>query len=298
MLNEPGAELPNKGPLITAITLGVALLGAIGAAGYLGWVGNKAKVEISELEGEVAALQQKLEEQSQDHQQEFATMVATHQADFDRVNKEWTAQMNRQKQQQDQQLQLSLNTISQIVNESGQTLKVMETLESKIRSGKELQEAEVEQLKAVANGLGYLQQQYEKPIHEFRELEAFLSQQLEAQAVEPEMRGKFFRKMFSNEWEEQMQEYYRDQGRIAAIDLARTKVASAYDRAQGEMAKVKKGYDEYIQNLNQIIEEKGANTEALESFFDVSSEILKIHQRVMSIKPDVGTPPANLDRPQ
>lgn len=275
--------------------MGLGLLAAIGTAGYLGVDGSKAKDQVAALESEVAALTKQLEDETKDHQREFATMVATHQAEIDRLNKEWTAQAEKQKQQQDQQLQLSLDTISQIVNESGQTLKVMEQLESKIRDGKELQAEELEQLKAVANGLTYLQQQYEKPIHEFRELEAYLSQQLEAQALEPEMRGKFFRRMFSNEWKEQMEEYYRDQGRIEAVDGARQQVASAYDRAQKQMASLKKGTDEYLAGLTKIIEEKGTNTEALDSFFEVSQEILQIHQRVMAIKPVTATEPSSTE---
>ena len=223
-----------RGPILTAVFLGLGLLASIGVAGYLGWDNSKVKKQVSELEAEVAGLNEKLEKQAQDHQREFATMVATHQAEIDRVNKEWTAQMDRAKEMQDQQLQMSLDTISQIVNESGQTLKVMESLESKIKNGKELQDAEVKQLKAVASGLAYLQQQYEKPIHEFKELESYLSQQLEAQAVEPSERRGLFRRMFGDneEWREQMQAYYRDQGRIEAVDAARTQVANAYGRAQ------------------------------------------------------------------
>ncbi len=298
MLNEPGADAPNRGFLVTAISMGLGLLAAIGTAGYLGVDGSKAKTAAAELEAEVAELTKKLEEETEDHQRQFATMVATHQAEIDRLNREWTNQVEQQKQQQDQQLQLSLDTISQIVNESGQTLKVMEQLESKIRDGKKLQAAEVEQLKAVANGLSYLQQQYEKPIHEFRELEAYLSKQLEAQAVEPEMRGKFLRRMFSTEWKEQMQEYYRDQGRIEAVDGARKQVASAYGRAQKQMASLKKGTDDYLAGLNKLIDEQGANTEALDSFFEVSQEILKIHQRVMAIQPvTAADPPSNTVRP-
>ncbi len=294
----PESTSQNRGGQIAAIVLGIALLLAVGAAGYLGWKDSQARQRIGELEGEIAGLKQKMEQQAQARQEEFATMVSTHQAEIERINREWTAQMDRQKQNHEQQLQLSLDAIGEIVNESGETLKVMDTLESKIREGKELQEAEIHRLKAVANGLAYLHQQYEKPIHEFRELESYLSRQLEAQTLEPAQRGKFFRRMFSNEWRDQMQEYYRDQGRISAIESTRKQVAAAYGRAQGEMARLKVGYDQYLANLNQLIDEKGADTKALDSFFDVSKEILSIHQRVMAIKPAT-TPqtPPTLVRP-
>ena len=240
------------------------------------------------MKEEIASLSQQLVEKQED----MKSLISEHNAELDRLNADWETRLANQQSEQEAKLQKSYETIAKIVNNSGETMSHMKDLEEKMKSGKELHQEEIEQLKAVGQGLAYLHKQYEKPLYEFQELDSYLSKQLQVQVSRPSEKTQLFKQLFNKQYrnnkQSQWEAYYRDRGRISGVKSARDKVATAYASAQSQMGAIKLDTDKYLANLDAIVANKEANTALLESFFEVSNEVLKVHQSVMDVK--VGTP--------
>ena len=277
---------PRQGPDPVLIGLAAALVILLASAGYLVWNNGVVKREASDLKEQIASLTQQLAEKDED----MRGLIADHNAELDRVNDDWKGRFDTYQEEQAAKLQKSYEMIAQIVNNSSETLHHMKTLENKVKSGKQLHEEEIEQLKAVGQGLAYLHSQYEKPLYEFQELDTFLSKQLQVQVDRPDDKVKLFKELFSKKYREakdaEWAAYYQDRGRISGVKTARDRVATAYARAQSQMGAIKLDADQYLATLDDIIEGKEANAELLESFFDISNEVLKVHQSVMDVSDD------------
>jgi len=286
---------PRSGPDPILIALSVALVLVLGGLAFMGFSANKAKSETAQLKERVASLSQQLDAKDADMQ----AMIADHQAEIERVNSEWATKMDQTVQASQERLQETYATISSIVNDSGYTMQYMKELEGKVKSGKQLQEEEIAKLRAMAGGLSYLHTQYEKPIHEFRELDEYISKQMQMDRVPEAERGPLLKRIFSKnareEYRDQVAAYYQDQGRLDAFEDTHTRLSAAYQRAQSEMAQVRLDSNKYLKDLETLLADKEANIESVESFFDVSEKILQIHQRVMNIDlPEPMEPPTQV----
>ena len=145
------------------ITLSILLAAALGGAGYLFHLKSVAEGESQRHMTQIDVLSEQLSQSKQNAESDMANMIATHQIEIERLNTEWKAQVEHQKLAGEEQVKRSFAAVNQIVNQSGETLKTIALLEQKVKEGKALQESEIEDLKAFANGLSYLHQQYEKP---------------------------------------------------------------------------------------------------------------------------------------
>ena len=180
--------------------------------------------------------------------------------------------------------------MDEIVYDSRKTLEYVGTIEDKLKTGKALDEKESQQIQSVVAGISFLHQQYEKPIHEFRELERFLAEQLAVPAsIPPKERYGLMKRMFKNEeFKAEEASFYREEGQRAAFDKARTKVSEAYSRAQSQMKALKLDSNKFLNDLDNIVASNNASVDEVNDFFAKSKEILKIHDKIMNLEPESG----------
>ncbi len=290
-------EKKKGGAMMAGLWLAVLL--SLGLSAYFAWEFASSKDVIQQLRADNANLEDQLRASREQAKRDEAALLASHRDELDRINGEWEQRVARLESEHEADMRRSAERMSQVVaqvvTDSGTTLDYIKDLQSKVRAGSRLQENEIQELTAVANGLAYLHKQYEKPIHEFKELETFLERQLQVpSSVPPEERARLFRRLFSRDYREQRQEqlesYYRDQGRREAMEVAKTKVEQAYAQAQSQMQTIGVSNQEFLDQLDAIIVGKGANREVMDSFFEVSEQILQIHQGIMDLQIDPATP--------
>lgn len=268
---------------IVMVLLLVAVLCGAGVLGYF-WTQEKAKITKlgEELAVQVAQVKE-LEQQKAD----LGTALDEQRNEIDRIKKEWSDQVAKLKQEQQKRMERTYAKMNGIVYDSRKTLAYINTLEDKLKAGESLNEKEAKDLDAIISGLVVLHEQYKKPIHEFSELEAFLSEQLQLQgAVPPNRKLSFFKRIFSKDYRKAEESFIRDQGRREAFESARAKVVQAYDQAQAEMDKVSLSSAKYLDQLQQIVGSNKAASSEVADFFEKSKEILKIHDKIMSIEPE------------
>lgn len=288
---------PRTGPDPVMITLSVALGLVLVGLAFLGFANQRAKSDALQMQQQIASLTQQLEAKESD----MAALIADQEAEKKRIEKEWTERFETAQAANQAQLEKTYSTISAIVNESGGTMQQMKLLEQKVKDGKQLQQQEIAQMKALANGLAYLHKQYEKPISEFRELDEYLTAQMQMDRVPPAERGALLKRIFSKEYRddhrEQVAAYYKDQGRLDALEDTQVRVSAAYQNAQSAMGQIRLNTDKYLQDLNRIVDTKEANVDAVDSFFEVSQKILQVHQNMMNLEVPVQVEEPNPPRP-
>ncbi|MEO0446907.1 MAG: hypothetical protein AAF191_12610, partial [Verrucomicrobiota bacterium] len=160
-------------------------------------------------------------------------------------------------------------------------------------------------LRVVAKGLTYLQSQYEKPLSEFRELEGYLAQKVEDSAVSADpgdVRFERVRRMFVPGFREQLDAkqsaFDQEMGMRQAYVDAQQAVTNSYTSAQEEMSAIRSRFGKEVGQLDQLIASHQDNTTAMTSFFEVSSELLQIHQKVMDVDlTGSGVEPVDLKEP-
>ena len=275
-------------PLIFTL---IALILALAGCGVLAYFWSQAKADAAKVDNELekqVAVGKELEQQKTD----LGTALDEQRNEIDRINKEWAGQVARIKKEHQRRMERTYAQMNGIVHDTRKTLEYIGTLEDKLKAGESLNEKETKDLDAIVSGLVVLHQQYQKPIHEFRELEAFLSEQLQLQgAVPPDRKLSFFKRIFSKDYRLAEEAFIRDQGRREAFERARVKVVEAYDRAQAEMDKVSLDAGQYLDQLDKILVSNKAASAEVAEFFEKSKEILKIHDKIMSIEPEKGTKP-------
>ena len=144
------------------------------------------------------------------------------------------------------------------------------------------------------NGLAFLHQQYGKPLNEFRELDRYFTSQLSslpADAIDPLETTPLGKRLFKNkEFKEDRAEYFEQQGRRSALVEAKSAVADAYASAQQEMAEISLDINQYLAQLQKVVDSNNASAAEVDEFFETSKVILKIHDKIMSLEPPA--PPA------
>ena len=266
---------------VMLIALVLAVLGCVALA----YTWSQAKAESAKLSRELEVNKTATGKLNQE-KLDLGKALDEQRNEIDRLNKEWSDQIAKLKKDHQHHLERTYAKMNGIVHDTRKTIEYIGTLEDKLKSGGSLDEKEAKDLDAIISGLVVLHQQYQKPIHEFRELEAFLSDQLQLQgAVPPNRKLSFFKRIFSKDYRKAEESFLRDQGRREAFESARTKVVEAYARAQTEMDKVSIDAGQYLDQLDKIVGSNKASTADLAEFFEKSKEILKIHDKIMSIEP-------------
>jgi hypothetical protein len=287
-MNDEPIESSGRGgtvALALSILVNLVLLGG----GYVLYKGKTdAETRAVNVQAEMAA--QKIAQQQ--HVAELETNFAD---EMRQVNEEWTARLAEIETSHQRRIAGIYDQVNKIMYEGDETIKYIDTLETKLRGGQTLAREEIETLQMIGAGLGYLHEQYEKPIGEFRELEQFLSSKLDVPPLPPKEKNKFLARIFSKKFREEEKSYYQDVGRWEAFESARNEVTYAYGRAQQQMAQVKLNTDKYLGDLQNLMNAKELSAQELDDFFASSRKVLNIHQEIMKLQEDQtppSTPPA------
>ena len=266
----------------------VALILAVLGCGALAYTWSQAKAETAKLSSELELLKDENKELDQE-KKDLGSALDEQRNEIDRIKKEWSGQVENLERQHQKKVMRVVAKMNGIIHDTRSTIEYVGSLEGKLKAGESLNEKEAEDLDAIISGLVVLHQQYQQPIHEFRELEAFLSEQLQLQgAVPPNKKLSFFKRIFNKDYRKAEESFLRDQGRREAFETARVKVVEAYSRAQSEMDKVSLDAGQFLDQLDKIVGSNKAASADLAEFFKKSKEILKIHDKIMSIEPEKG----------
>ncbi|MCB1065487.1 MAG: hypothetical protein KDN20_21540, partial [Verrucomicrobiae bacterium] len=106
------------------------------------------------------------------------------------------------------------------------------------------------------------------------------------QMVPPRERYGLLKRVFSKDYKRDQEEFFKDQGQREAFERARSKVQTAYANAQAQMKALSLDSDKFLDQLDAIADSNDAKAADVQEFFDKSKEILKIHDRIMSIEPE------------
>jgi hypothetical protein len=284
MNEEPIERSGRGGTVVLALSILVNLI-LLGAA-YVLYKGR------SDAESRTASVQAELVSLREAHKKQIAELETNFADELRQVNEEWTTRLEEIETSHQRRIAGIYDQVNKIMYESDETLKYIDTLEGKLRGGQTLAKEEIETLQMIGAGLGYLHEQYEKPIGEFRELEQFLTSKLDIPPVPPKEKGKFLARIFSKKFREEEKSYYQDVGRWEAFESARNEVTSAYGRAQQQMAQVKLNTDKYLGDLQNLLIAKEASTQELDEFFASSRKVLNIHQEIIKLQEDQPPPAA------
>jgi len=287
-LEEYGYGKPGRGKTVAIVLLSLLVLAAGGAAGFLGKLWSDEQSKVLTFEQQVKDLSNRVSE-TENKNAELSSLLADKQAETERIVEEWSTQVETLKKQHAEQLQRTYGQMNEIVYDSRKTLAYIGDIETRLRSGQKIDQDEAAKLSGVINGLAFLHQQYGKPLNEFRELDRYFSRQLSSlpeNAVDPLESTPLGQRIFKNkEFKEERAEYFEKQGRRSAIVEAKSAVASAYASAQRQMADISLDINQYLAQLQQIVDSNNANAAEVDTFFATSKEILKIHDKIMSIEP-------------
>ena len=287
-LAEYGYGSGGVGRKIAIVILSVLFVGAAIAAIWLGrlWSESQSNAltmeqQLNDFSGRVSELENK--------NAELSSLLADKQAEMERLREEWISQVETLKDQHQEQLQRTYAQMNEIVYDSRKTLSYIGDIETRLRDGQNLDTKEAAELQSVINGLVFLHEQYKKPLNEFRELNRYFNQQLaqiqagEADPIETTPLGK---RIFQNKkFKEERNQYFENQGRLSALTEARNRVATAYSNAQRQMAGVSLDINQYLAQLESVVDSNERSAEDVTAFFEKSKEILKIHDKILSIEP-------------
>lgn len=230
-------------------------------------------------------LQQTLGEQTERHEQRIQAMTQDFESKLDGLRSD-----------QRKQIADAYKEFENIFEGNRQTIEYINLLEGKMRAGQQLSKNEVEKLTVITTGLGYLQKQYQKPLQEFTELEAYFERQASRQPSvpdKPKATFGFFKRTFSKNYREAEKQYYREEGQRQAFEQAQQEFGRVYASAQQAMQAVNLNADEQVKKLYGLIEEKdNANQTDLAEFFNKARQALRTHQNVLQFEPDTRLPPA------
>jgi hypothetical protein len=275
------------------LALFIAALLASAALGFTLWkqgIDHKAEIErlntahTSALDAKDEQLEKNLAEQTERHEQRVQAL-----------NQDFETKLDSLRSDQRKQIASAYKEFENIFEGNRQTIEYINALEGKVRAGQQLSRNEVEKLTVITTGLGYLQKQYQKPLQEFSELEAYFERQASrpATATEPKKAFGFFRRTFSKSFRENEKQFYREEGERQAFEKAQQEFSRVYTAAQQSMQAVNLNADEQVKKLYSLIEEKdAANQTDLTDFFNKARQALRTHQNVLQFEPDTKLPPA------
>lgn len=273
----------------------VMLLMVMAAAGYFGWRSVAVERQNQKLHEEVDGLMAELEQQNQQASRDKATArqeIDRLQSEISKAQAQWAEQQKewqRREQENRQRMQRSFEALASVVNDSGSALDYLKEMEAKVRKGQTLGSSELDELKVIGKGLAFLQAQYERPLEEFKKMEESIGKELDSHPVSaaPDENKLFLRALFDWKYREKQkadkEALLKEQGRREALEDTQLELAQRYAKAQQEMAAVKKQFGEHVRRLDVVVANEVASAAEMASFFEVSAEVIKIHQRAMNI---------------
>ncbi len=282
------------GGKVTIIVLILLFLAATGAAIFLAknWSDEQSRMLV--IERQLNEASDKLS-QAEVKNGELSSLLADKQAENERIKEEWASQIETLKTQHTGQLQRTYGQLNEIVYDSRKTLAYIGDVETRLRTGQNIDKEEAAKLTSVINGLAFLYEQYKKPMAEFREVDRYISQQLASipESGDPKESTPALQRLFKNkQFKEAQATYNQDKGKKEALIKAKVEVQAAYARAQSQMRSLDFDKNKYLLQLDKIVESNQNSAQDVEDFFNSSKEILKIHDKIMNIKPP--EPPATV----
>ncbi len=226
-----------------------------------------------------AEMERTLAEQRSQNEKSIADLKEAHDKELDDLRKDERRRVTE-----------AFAQFSALVEGSKDTLAILDALEQKVKAGRQVTQEEAEKLAAIATGLSHLQQQYKKPFREFGELESYLSRRASATLTAPDGRFSFWKRVFSRNYREQMDEFHRSEGEKRAFQEASEKFSSAYAAAQRQMAASQVDFDKAMVQLNALVEDKGAKPDDLGDFFTKARKALSAHQKLLDFDPQPQAP--------
>jgi len=276
------------GKTVAIVLLTILLLAVAGVAGFLGKLWSDEQSKALDLEQQVktfTALVNELENKNA----ELSSLLADKQAETERVTQELNARIEDLKKEHAGQLQRTYAQMNEILYDSRSTLQYIGDIETRLRSGQKIDREEAAKLTGVINGLAFLHQQYGKPLNEFRELNRYFAQQLSrlpADQADPRETTPPLKRIFKNqEFKEERDTFLQNQGRRSALVEAQGQFNAAYASAQQQMAAISLDLNQYLAQLQQVVDSNVTSGAEVDEFFEKSKEILKIHDKIMSIEP-------------
>ncbi|NNE90091.1 MAG: hypothetical protein HKN23_00440 [Verrucomicrobiales bacterium] len=281
------------GAKIAIIILSLLVVAAGGAAAMFGTWWSADQKAVLEAETQLKSLNEQIS-QLETARSDLSTQLAEKQAELERIRTESATRIAELEKEHRETVQKTYAQMDEIVYDSRKTLEYIGTIEDKLKTGKALDEEEAGKLRTVVTGLTFLHEQYEKPIHEFRELERFLTDQLNVpRSVPPAERYGLLKRIFKNrEFKAEQASFFQEEGQRQAFVRARTKVSEAYSRAQSQMKSLKLDSSKFLNQLDTIVESNEGQVAEVDDFFEKSKEILKIHDRIMKLEPDQDLQPS------
>jgi hypothetical protein len=270
----------------------LALLGCAGL-GYTLWqTHNEHRAMLERL---AIAHDRALSEKEEQMQQALGEQTERHEQRIQAMTQDFESKLDALRTDQRKQIAAAYKEFENIFEGNRQTIEYINLLEGKVRQGQQLSKNEVEKLTVITTGLGYLQKQYQKPLQEFTELEAYFDRQAARQPTtdKPKTTFGFFKRTFSKNFREAEKQYYREEGQRQAFEQAQQEFGRVYASAQQAMQAVNLNADEQVKKLYGLIEEKdNANQADLAEFFNKARQALRTHQNVLQFEPDTKLPPA------
>lgn len=290
-LEEFGYGKTGKGKTVAIVLLVILLFAAVGSALFIGKLWSEEQSKTLTLENQVKETMLKTST-LENKNAELSSLLADKQTELERMREEWETQVSTLREQHKDQLQRTYGQMNEILYDSKKTLSYIGDIETRLRDGQNLDRDEALQLQNVVNGLAFLHEQYKKPLNEFRELDRYFNQQLAAlpsSRVDPIESTPLGKRIFQNKkFKEERARYFQNEGRRSALTEARNRVKSAYASAQRQMEGLSLDLNKYLAQLDAVVESNENSSESVEEFFETSKEILKIHDRIMSIDPPSG----------
>ncbi|MEM7601439.1 MAG: hypothetical protein AAF357_08490 [Verrucomicrobiota bacterium] len=287
-LAEYGYGSSGVGRKASIVILSLLFVGAAVAAIWMGRLWSQAQSDSLTMKQQLTDFTSRVSE-LENKNAELSSLLADKQAEMERLRDEWATQVETLSDQHTEQLQRTYAQMNEIVYDSRKTLSYIGDIETRLRDGQNLDTKEAAELQSVVNGLVFLHEQYKKPLNEFRELNRYFNQQLAAIPVgqgDPIETTPLGKRIFQNKkFKEERNQYFENQGKLSALTEARNRVSEAYSSAQRQMAGVSLDINQYLSQLESLVESNERSAADVESFFEKSKEILKIHDKIMSIDP-------------
>lgn len=291
--------LPGWFPMTAIKNLVTLLVISLLGSGVLGWFlfqtrsdNDALRAQLTRLEGEHA---EALKQRDEQLQRALENQAAKHQQAIDTINAEHDKAVAAMRQGERSRLAAAAKEFENIFEGNKATLGYLNSLEDKVKAGQALAKADVERLTIITTGLGYLKKQYQKPMQEFTELQAYFEAQ--ASKVTEKPKGNFFKRLFSKEFREAEKEYERSEGARQAFEQAQGVFTNVYAKAQKAMGAVSLDADAQIKKLQDYLDEKKQqNPDDLSALFNQARKALRTHQEVLDFEPDA--PPAPSNKPQ
>jgi hypothetical protein len=218
-------------------------------------------------------------------QEALAEQSTRHQERLKAVTEDFDARLDALRHEQRRQITAAYQEFESIFEGNRQTIDYINLLEGKVRGGQQLSRQEVEKLTVITTGLSHLQKQYQKPMQEFAELEAYFERQAARRPATEPKRGGFFKRLFSRDAREAERQSLRDEGQRQAFEQAQDEFGRVYASAQQQMEKVSLDTDQQLRKLDALIAEKAeANQQDLISFFEKARQALRTHQEVLQFE--------------